>query len=102
MEEPILKQFGVTFDNNTVKEWTYSTEVAHDILRDFRYLIEHDEYELDGTENREESLQERPSACERCGGQGWTPFSFANWGKDVDVVCAGCKGTGVDSRKEQV
>lgn len=66
MQKPILKEFGNNLVNDIVKDWAYPREIEYEVLRDFRYLIEHDEYKLDGTENWEESLQERPNDYKKC------------------------------------
>jgi hypothetical protein len=60
MLKPELSELCKDKNGKPVMDWLYPLDTVDEILKDFRYLIEHEEYELDGTEDYKTSLQERP------------------------------------------
>ena len=61
MRRPELTKLCIDRNGDPVMDWIYASyNFVEEILKDFRYLIEHEEYELDGTEDWKTSLQERP------------------------------------------
>ena len=60
MKKPELRKLCTNINGQPVMDWLYPADSTDEILKDFRYLIEGEEYELDGTEDWKTSLQERP------------------------------------------
>jgi hypothetical protein len=60
MKKPELRKLCTNNSGQPVMDWLYPVDNTEEILKDFRYLIEGEEYELDGTEDWKTSLQERP------------------------------------------
>lgn len=97
MQKPTLKELCADGDKS-IMDWTYPMDSGHDILRDFRYLIEHDEYELDGTEDWKYSLQERPAdiVCTSCKGNHTLVYPETEHEEASTLICNHCEGTGVE------